>query len=233
MGCSSTKPQVVVEQRIEKNPVDVTVVHYSSVNVVTDITSTDISVLPSLPPLLTSLPTPLPENKPLPENTPPPDSQSLPPVIQELEIQKTNISTVTLESGDTKALSNIDISTPQTFRKISNLPSRIPISSAAKSLKKREEYRTAMYEVLMADAEEVILAANEGRKPNPIDVDSIVTLVRERKAQFQINSIPFSTPQSLPSTSSVPIKEAAASPLPYQDKRITIKKKNTRRIPLR
>ena len=229
MGCASTKPQQgVVEQRIEKNP-------KNSPVVVTDIPSTDISVLP---PLLTSLPTPLPENKsllenkPLPENKPPPDFQSLPPVLPELEIQITNISTVKLESGSTKALSNMDVSTPQTFRIISNLPSRIPTSSAAKSLKKREEYRTAMYEVLMADAEEVILAANEGRKPNPIDVDSIVTTVRERQAQFQINSIPFSTPQSLPPTSSVPMKEAAASP-PFQDKRITIKKKNTRRIPLR
>ena len=122
------------------------------------------------------------------------------------------------------------LSTPQ-FQRKPPLPSQIPSSCAAKSLRKREEYREAMFEVLLADADEVILAAREGRKPLPIDVDSIVANVRARSRL--VTQTPISDSFSSPprQTSVVPPAQPARSPLPASQKRIK-KKLNSSRIPM-
>jgi len=123
------------------------------------------------------------------------------------------------------------LSTPQ-FQRKPPLPSQIPSSCAAKSLRKREEYREAMFEVLLADADEVILAAREGRKPLPIDVDSIVANVRARSSL--VTQTPISESFSSPprQTSVVPPAQPARSPLPASQKRIKKKLNSTSRIPM-
>jgi hypothetical protein len=120
------------------------------------------------------------------------------------------------------------VTTPQ-FRRQPPLPSRIPCSTAAKSLRKREEYREAMFEVLLADADEVILAAKQGRRPLPIDVDSIVANVRARaRSLSQTPNLSFSS--TPPTTSLVPPVQTAQSPIPMSQKKLK-KKLNTSRIP--
>lgn len=123
------------------------------------------------------------------------------------------------------------ISTPQ-FQRKPPLPSQIPSSCAAKSLRKREEYREAMFEVLLADADEVILAAREGRKPIQIDVDSIVAIVRARSRHVTQSPISQSFSSPPRQTSVVPPAQPARSPIPASQKRL--KKKpyySTSRIP--
>ena len=57
-------------------------------------------------------------------------------------------------------------------------PSRIPRSGIALEMSRRGEYRESMSAVLIADADESILAAAEGRRPGAIDVDAVVNGVR-------------------------------------------------------
>ena len=154
------------------------------------------------------------------------------------ELHVTDMETTTSTSKQMNEISQditpppppMAISTPQ-FQRKPPLPSQIPSSCAAKSLRKREEYREAMFEVLVADADEVILAAREGRKPIQIDVDSIVAIVRARSRHVTQSPISQSFSSPPRQTSVVPPAQPARSPIPVSQKKLKKKPYATSRIP--